>query len=412
VDPNETCDGDCPTRCEETGEACTSARLIGDPRTCSSECVTEVIFECAAGDGCCPAGCSNDTDADCPDTDLCGNGVLDEGETCDGDCPTRCPDDACTVGQLTGSPAACTARCTYSEETRCLDGDGCCPDGCSAGSDSDCGGTPPDEIGTPCETAADCEGGVCLSAIQGYCSRECDAVTPCPDGSHCSADGLCVVSCSTDAQCARSGYECYDRDGDAITECFAVGDGTGQVGDPCDDISECTGGERAACFVEAGGFRNGYCSLRCERAGETCPNGTHCENGVCLRSCERSEQCRTDGYLCYNRSSSGSSTECFPAGTGDTPVGGACEGVWDCAGGSAAVCQQDGFPGGHCTRTCLPFFGGDCPMGSHCTTTTGSCVDSCQTSADCRDGYLCDPDLTNPFDDTGLGGCAPAMSEG
>ncbi|RMH44112.1 MAG: DUF2271 domain-containing protein, partial [Deltaproteobacteria bacterium] len=49
------------------------------------------------------------------DTALCGNGTLDEGETCDpiDSCPTTCPDsgDECMVNTLVGSADTCTAEC-------------------------------------------------------------------------------------------------------------------------------------------------------------------------------------------------------------------------------------------------------------------------------------------------------------
>ncbi len=69
----------------------------------------------------------------------CGNGDIDPGETCDGDCPTSCDDeDPCTDDLLTGSAANCTAECFFSPITVCDSGDGCCPDGCDQATDSDC----------------------------------------------------------------------------------------------------------------------------------------------------------------------------------------------------------------------------------------------------------------------------------
>lgn len=49
------------------------------------------------------------------DTELCGNDVLDQGETCDppGSCPTSCPagEDDCTINTLVGAADMCTAEC-------------------------------------------------------------------------------------------------------------------------------------------------------------------------------------------------------------------------------------------------------------------------------------------------------------
>jgi hypothetical protein len=47
------------------------------------------VAACEDSDGCCPLGCNAYSDADCsPD---CGNGVIEEGETCDP--PESCPED-------------------------------------------------------------------------------------------------------------------------------------------------------------------------------------------------------------------------------------------------------------------------------------------------------------------------------
>jgi hypothetical protein len=73
----------------------------------------------------------------------CGNNVLDPGETCDpaASCPTSCVDsgDACAPNVLVGTAATCTAQCQVQLVTACHDGDGCCPQGCTAANDNDCG---------------------------------------------------------------------------------------------------------------------------------------------------------------------------------------------------------------------------------------------------------------------------------
>jgi hypothetical protein len=72
----------------------------------------------------------------------CNNGVVDVGETCDppGSCPATCAAsaDACMPNVLVGSAAGCTAACVVQPVTACVAGDGCCPMGCDATTDSDC----------------------------------------------------------------------------------------------------------------------------------------------------------------------------------------------------------------------------------------------------------------------------------
>jgi MYXO-CTERM domain-containing protein len=76
----------------------------------------------------------------------CNNGVVDPGETCDppGSCPTSCAAsaDACMPNVLVGSAAGCTAKCVVEPVTGCVGGDGCCPMGCDATTDTDCAAAP------------------------------------------------------------------------------------------------------------------------------------------------------------------------------------------------------------------------------------------------------------------------------
>jgi hypothetical protein len=69
----------------------------------------------------------------------CGNGQLDDGETCDGDCPTSCVDpDLCTRNVLTGAPETCNVACSFTPIVVCQPNDGCCPSGCAKSNDFDC----------------------------------------------------------------------------------------------------------------------------------------------------------------------------------------------------------------------------------------------------------------------------------
>lgn len=170
------------------------------------------------------------------DTDSkCGDGVIDPGELCDGDCPTSCDsENSCVIGELVGSAATCDAECSSRRIDNCVDGDGCCPPGCSGADDDcssncltcadigatcgahadncgdtlDCGSCPagescdgtscqpaasiPNQIGAPCQFNAECEA---LMGANAYCTGE--------DGE----DGKCLVQCSDDSDCP-SGSDC------------------------------------------------------------------------------------------------------------------------------------------------------------------------------------------------------------
>lgn len=142
IEDMETCDpiADCPSECDDS-DACTTDTLIGDPQMCNSACIYDAITACVDGDGCCAPGCNANNDDDC--APICGNGVVEPGETCDPttSCPAAadCNDlDACTVDSYSGSAATCDAQCSYAPITACVDGDGCCPTGCTFANDDDC----------------------------------------------------------------------------------------------------------------------------------------------------------------------------------------------------------------------------------------------------------------------------------
>ncbi len=72
------------------------------------------------------------------DAGLCGNGTVDPGETCDGNCPTTCADAlTCTTDAMVGAAATCDVACVHAG-TGCAAGDGCCSPGCDNATDSDC----------------------------------------------------------------------------------------------------------------------------------------------------------------------------------------------------------------------------------------------------------------------------------
>lgn len=133
--------GACSSTCE-VSESCSTSIATGSVDNCSRRCAVSRNRACAAGDGCCPVGCSFRTDLDC--APICGNGVVEDGETCDppSSCPTSCKadSDACTAARLLGDPATCTARCSQIAIQECgATADQCCPTGCRPlANDPDC----------------------------------------------------------------------------------------------------------------------------------------------------------------------------------------------------------------------------------------------------------------------------------
>ncbi|MFW6369204.1 MAG: hypothetical protein ACOC0J_01325, partial [Myxococcota bacterium] len=140
------------------------------------------------------------------DEDICGDGKLDSGETCDpgveagdGACPENCPELVCMTWSIAGAAEDCTAECVYQVITACADADDCCPEGCDYASDSDC--MPQTGSPCPCENladeavhpCADCPGGSCYQTgdlSEHYCTEPCEATADC---SHLEGEWVCTL---------------------------------------------------------------------------------------------------------------------------------------------------------------------------------------------------------------------------
>ena len=93
--------------------------------------------ETNCGDSVCEGGetCSTCADCACAGSDLCCSGVC-ETPACSQD-PDCSDSDACTLDACS-SPGACSASCSNTPITQCIDSDSCCPSGCTNITDSDC----------------------------------------------------------------------------------------------------------------------------------------------------------------------------------------------------------------------------------------------------------------------------------
>ena len=200
-------------------------------------------------------------DATCHFT--CGNGVVDAdvGELCDvgiadgdGACPATCDDaDACTADVLDGSE--CLAQCVHAPITDPANGDGCCPPGANANTDTDCPavcGNGVAEPGELCDTA--------IATGAGSCPSSCDDMLVCTTDALANA-GTCQAACSHSA----------------ITM-------------PANDDGCCPAGANAGndndCLAVCG---NGI-----QEPSETCDTGIATGAGACPTSCSDNNTCTTD----------------------------------------------------------------------------------------------------------------------
>lgn len=420
VSAGETCDsaiaagdGACPTECTNTA-GCSIATLQGSAEACTATCAVAVVETCVDNDGCCPATCDSGTDSDCSIT--CGDGVVDEGETCDGDCETCDSTDACVTVVPSGSAQNCSLECLSSRITACKNDDGCCPTGCDDDSDNDCSNT--------CGDGIVVAGEVC----DGNCPTSCDDNNACTIDNVSGSPDLCNVVCinqpittcqDSDGCCAPGCTSANDNDCTCVpTTCAAAGKTCGQIPNGCGAMLTCgmcnagdtcqngtcvntpispTGGtcaDNAGCAdicLLNNDFQSGFCSTTCtDDFG--CAPGSHCfkmtgyADKFCAPNCQADNDCRGGAYGCYDHDYDGTK-ECAPRPTGTSPVGGACTGLPDCSPSMELCVEATGFPGGYCTQTCI--FNGTCPFGSVCMTDHGFCAPTCNNASECRTGYQC-----------------------
>lgn len=338
VETPEICDGNCPATCQ--GTACAPGVLVGSASTCDARCETEPIILCDDGDGCCAAGCDASNDSDCEMVGpSCGNGVVEAGELCDGNCPTACqPRNTCETASLQGSAAQCNAGCEYDPISACVGGDGCCPAGCTNATDSDCSTTCGNNFIEPGETC------------DGNCPTSCTAPNACTRVTLTGDEEQCNVRC-IEAQITQ----CQNNDG-----CCAAGCTTANDNDCACQPSTCQ-----------------QLGAECGRPGNGCGQSLNCGQ------CASNETC--------------SNFQCVPVSNGS--LGAPCTVAEDCSNGLGCVTTDTvtmvTYPNGYCTTFCAGLLA-PCTEGVCIGTTdaglpleVGNCHKPCTSSAQCRGGYSC-----------------------
>ncbi|MBN1605383.1 MAG: hypothetical protein JW940_02060 [Polyangiaceae bacterium] len=148
---------------------------------------------------------------------VCGNGVVESGETCD-PCPANCDDgNACTVDRPAGGAQTCNLVCSNTTVSACSSGDGCCPAGCNHTTDTDC--------------SASCGNGVVESDSGETCDPPASCIASCDDGDACTVDQVTGSAENCNVDCSHT----------SIAAC-ASGDGCCPSGCNSTNDSECTNG--------------------------------------------------------------------------------------------------------------------------------------------------------------------------
>ena len=280
IEPGETCDppGTCPTACFD-GNTCTTDTLTGSALNCNSACTYPAIVSCVGGDGCCPSGCNANNDSNC--SPVCGNNVTEPGETCDppGTCPVSCSDgNNCTTDTLSGSSLTCDVACTFPVITACTGGDGCCPSGCNANTDSNCSPVCGNNVVEPGET---CD-------PPGSCPSSCDDGNPCTidslSGSAATCTAICgttsITTCTHGDGCCPSGCNA-NNDNNCLPAC---GNSVVEAGETCDPPASCPSScfDGNACTSDVLGGAAVTCDVSC--AYPVITTCTH-DDGCCVAGC-------------------------------------------------------------------------------------------------------------------------------
>jgi hypothetical protein len=289
------------------------------------------------------------------DGPVCGDGVREGAELCDGaDCSSECAsDNACIVSRLVGAAKTCDAQCMTTEVVACLSGDGCCPSGCDHGADSDCSPS--------CGDGVLSDGETCEPSNSAY---PCPSPATCDDYDPCTADKVTGNAQQCSARCAhepiasaKSGDGCCPRganigeDDDCAAAC---GDGVVSSGEACDTGLPGSCPTRTICErmdrdCMRGRLVGSGCNAQCEEQAVTEPNDDDgcCPSGASLADDNDCAPSCGDGVVTWGN---GVFEQCDPG----IPAGrnGACPTTADCIELGRDRCQTGQPKGSGCDVEC------------------------------------------------------------
>jgi cysteine-rich repeat protein len=314
VTGDETCDtaissgqtGACPTACPRL-DSCTPQQPQGD--NCHVACAPMPITAIGAKDACCPSGATAQTDSDC--MPVCGNGVVERGETCDP--PESCMacttgSNACRLPQPAGAASTCNLRCDARDITVCVGGDGCCPSTCTDTNDSDCsamcgnsrldrGETCEAGTSTPCPTSCD-DKVACTRDTLGGSATNCNVLCEnTPISVPANGDGCCPTNANSnnDSDCSAT---CGNKIIEAGEQCD---DGNAAAGDGCVNCQTET--PEQTCLVRLGvSDACAQCSCsKCNSQTLACQGATNAADAKLCNDmvlCARMTGCRDPDCIC------------------------------------------------------------------------------------------------------------------
>jgi hypothetical protein len=256
VDPPEECDG------PDLGQqSCTAQGYSGGELSCAANCVFDTSM------------CS----------DACGNGSIDAGEDCDG---AELGDADCTTAGFAGGTIACNADCTF-DTSGCADaecGDGMLQDGESCDCGNPAGKCTPAQLDNQTCTSlpgGGFSGGV-LGCVPSTCTFDSAACTACGNGAidpgeACDSADLAGQTCQSqgfDAGTLACSPMCTFNTGGCLD--YVCGNGACDPNeDTCACPSDCPNDPNSCDSpCECQNFGGAcWCDDACVGFGDCCPNG-------------------------------------------------------------------------------------------------------------------------------------------
>jgi hypothetical protein len=324
---------------------------------------------------------------------LCGNGVVDAGEQCDGGacCTTACTfasssttcraaANECDLAETcTGSSATCPSDTVKVAGTACTaDANQCTDDVCNGTSGAP-GCTHPNKTngtacndGNACTQTDTCQSGTCTGSNPVVCtaSDQCHDVGVCDTGT-----GVCSNPAKTNGSACNDGNACTQTDTCQSGTCTGSNPVICTASDQCHDVGVCNTG-------------TGVCSNPAKT------NGTACNDG---NACTQTDTCQSGTCTGSNPVVCTALDQCHEVGTCNTSTG-VCSNPNKTNGtacnDSNACTQTDTCQSGTCTGSnpvvCTAL--DQCHDVGTCNTSTGVCSNPNKANGSaCSDGDACTP---------------------
>ena len=376
AEQGETCDGQ-----DLAGTSCTSLGFDGGVLACTADCSSFDVSGCTTGGS---------------DTAICGNGIIETDEQCDG---SNLGGSSCTSLGYSGGTLSCNGSCRF-DTSACTEDTGC---GCPASfigdgfCDEECNNAECSFDAGDCDEPEDCAPG-CLSTMlgDGACDDACDVAACTNDYGDCassetcsdlclgwSADGYCDLSCNMELCLWDGGDCCQSTCTDATYSCGGSSGTNFSCEDSCSGLCGSTSpanGLSCSCHSDCVAADNccpDYETLCVEvdpgtdPGSETCTgNQSYLADGWCDTS-TNSQVCGWDGGDCCESTCVDATYICGYFASFNCLDPAACENTGDCCNGPPSYIG-DGYCDSSTNSAACGWDGGDC-CESTCVDSTFSC---------------------------------------